>query len=354
MTVWRDERINKWRYAFQHQGKRYSGSAETKHSARAKEAEHLKEVKKPNTRNGTSTDYLFSKVANDYLAYSERRHAKKTFEYKRMVFKNFIRSSGDRDIRTIQPIDLHAYLNSRPSNHNYNAHRKELCSLFSFAIKHIGLLDRSPCWNLDKLPEEQARKQIPTQEEFMRILAAAGPDERPLLIILAHTLARVDEILRLTWADVNFERQTVTLWTRKKKDGMMTPRHVPMNRDISSVLLSLWKRRKQDHWVFWNQNLNNPGVEAGRFIRRPKLMKSLCRRAGVQHYGFHSIRHFVATYLHDIKKVPTGVVGTILGHSSKRTTEIYLHSVDEAARMAMAQLDGFLGNLHTGGTHLDF
>ncbi len=58
------------------------------------------------------------------------------------------------------------------------------------------------------------------------------------------------------------------------------------------------------------------------------------------YYGFHEIRHFIATYLHDIEKQPTGVIGNILGHKSKRTTEIYLHPVDEAAKIAMLKLEG--------------
>jgi len=48
----------------------------------------------------------------------------------------------------------------------------------------------------------------------------------------------------------------------------------------------------------------------------------------------------IATYLHDIKKQHTGVIGDILGHKSKRTTEIYLHAIDEAAKTAILKLDG--------------
>jgi integrase len=56
--------------------------------------------------------------------------------------------------------------------------------------------------------------------------------------------------------------------------------------------------------------------------------------------GFYpaGIRHFSGTYAHDVLKVPTGVLSGILGHQSKRTTEIYLHSVDESAKIAMERL----------------
>jgi len=169
---------------------------------------------------------------------------------------------------------------------------------------------------------------------MLRILAAANPDDMPLLIIPIHTAARIDELLRLKWQDVNFEQRTVTLWTRKKKDGNWKPRYVPINNDLYRALWPLWVRREQEEWVLYNRKEDN------RYNRRPKLMSSICKRAGVNHYGFHSIRHFTATHLHDEKKVATGVIGGILGHESKQTTEVYLHSIDGAAVDAMSRLDG--------------
>jgi integrase len=64
----------------------------------------------------------------------------------------------------------------------------------------------------------------------------------------------------------------------------------------------------------------------------------------VNHFGFHGIRHYVATYLHDAGKVPTGVIGGLLGHKEKRTTEIYLHSIEESARDAMKKLNEMLAD----------
>ncbi len=54
--------------------------------------------------------------------------------------------------------------------------------------------------------------------------------------------------------------------------------------------------------------------------------------------------------------IPTGVIGGILEHQSKRTSEICLHTVDESARIAIKRLEGmFEGviflNPHTELTH---
>lgn len=334
MSLWFDKRRRDWRYRFEVDKKIYAGSGfRTKAEARAAREERRKEIKSSLKE---TTPIAFSQVATEYLKWAERRFATKTFQYKKTVFRNFIEHSDDLEFNEITSLTLHNYLVTRPTNHNYNVHRKELCALFSWAAKHLGLSMASPCAHLDKLPESQKRKSIPTQEEFARILAASHPDEKPLLIILTHTLARIDEILRLKWEDVNFERMTVTLWTRKRKDGNWEPRYIPMNDTLLATLKPLWNRREQNDWVFFNKK------EGTRYNRRPKMMRAICQRAGVRPFGFHSIRHYTATYLHDALKVPTGVIGGLLGHKEKRTTEIYLHSVEESARAAMEKLNSLV------------
>lgn len=343
MGLWKDKGRGDWRYSFEHEKKTYAGGGyETKAEARSAREERRKKVKsKLEEKEKTAT--AFSGIAKTYLDYSEKKHAKQTYQYKAMVAAHFIgfmqqRGHGDPAIESITPQMLHEYLNTRPTRHNYNAHRKELCTIFSFAVEKLKVLSHSPCWNLDRMPEERKRKQIPTVDEFRRIYAAATEDVKPLIVILTHTLARIDEILRLTWRDVNFELRILTLWTRKRKDGNWDPRDIPMNDDLYNVLYPMWNRREQEEWVFYNRK------EGSRYNRRPKLMRSICKRADTPHYGFHCIRHFAATYMHDTLKVPTGVLSYLLGHKNKATTEIYLHAVPDAARDAMRKMEGFFAS----------
>jgi len=170
-------------------------------------------------------------------------------------------------------------------------HRKELACLFNWSKKHMGLPDINPCTGLEKMPEEKKVKLIPTYQEFLRMLAATSGDDRNLLVLLAYTMGRIDEILRLTWQDVNFERQTITLWTRKNKSGEWKHRIISMNEDSKSVLTGMWNRRKQEKWVFFNKK------EQDRFNRRPKFMRSVCKRAGIPFYGFHCITDFRAGFV---------------------------------------------------------
>ena len=77
----------------------------------------------------------------------------------------------------------------------------------------------------------------------------------------------------------------------------------------------------------------------GRFVEGPygdrkKLMRRLCKKAGVRYFRFHPIRHSGASIM-DGNGVPLGAIQRILGHENRKTTEIYLHSMGDSERDAM-------------------
>lgn len=328
MPVWKEAKG--WRYRFQWRGQKFNKAwFRTKAEARAAEEAKKKELKAA-AKAQTRTGMAFSEVANEYLDYSRRKHAEKTYKYKAYVFSSFLDHTGEIPISVINLSILENYLRTRNSNHNYNVHRKEICALLNWAFRRRYLTE-NPCLWLERLPEERTVKQIPTPEEIAKILLAAGPD-RPFLLVIYHTLARVDEILRLRWEDVNFQERTVTLWTRKRKDGSWAADNLPMNQVLYDTLKALWTARRGD-WVFMNPKTQT------RYFHRPKLMRGICRRAGVRHFGFHAIRHYVASLLHDREKVSLAQVSKLLRHQAKATTERYLQVVDQGARDALSTLE---------------
>jgi len=55
---------------------------------------------------------------------------------------------------------------------------------------------------------------------------------------------------------------------------------------------------------------------------------------------YHTIRHFVASYLFDKKKVSLPVISKLLRHKNLQTTEIYLQAIDPRFRETMRLLEG--------------
>ena len=55
----------------------------------------------------------------------------------------------------------------------------------------------------------------------------------------------------------------------------------------------------------------------------------------MRYFRFHALRHFGASVL-ERANVPIGSIQRLLGHENRTTTQIYLHSIGEAEREAMA------------------
>jgi integrase len=91
----------------------------------------------------------------------------------------------------------------------------------------------------------------------------------------------------------------------------------------------------------------------GPYGDRKKIMKSLCKEARVKYFRFHPLRHAGASIM-DGNNVPIGAIQRILGHENRRTTEIYLHSLEDSEREAMAVYEQARENSHTNSHTEDF
>ncbi len=111
-----------------------------------------------------------------------------------------------------------------------------------------------------------------------------------------------------------------------------------MTQKLYEILLQRYLSRDKDlTWVFVNR-YKHPLTKRpinGPFQYRKSLMRNLCKKAQVRHFGFHAIRHAGASIMEN-SKVPIGAIQRILGHENRSTTEIYLHSLDGIEQEAMS------------------
>ena len=331
-----------WRYDFTLKGNRYTEAwFKTKRAARQAEAEKRKEVKNARPLAETPTDMAFLDLVNlrlDHVKeYNSASHYRDVFYHARRWIKEW----NGITCSELTPESIKNYLKVRSKVSPYVANKElqYLRALFNYGIGEEWILE-NPTKKIPFRPVKKRKKYIPPKDDVLKIISVADPDTQQYLWTILLTGARVSEINKLKWDDISFEKNCLTLWTKKRKNGNEEPREIHMIKELNEMLSYRLTQSDGDiPWVFWHRywSRKTGGWEIGPYKDRNKIMNSLCKKAQVRYFRFHPLRHLAASMLDNIG-VPIGVIQRILGHQNRRTTEIYLHSVGESERIAMSKL----------------
>jgi integrase len=159
-------------------------------------------------------------------------------------------------------------------------------------------------------------------QEADRLINAASPHLRPLVIFLLYTGARAGEALWLDWSNVDLARAHVTFPRTKNGEA----RGVPLHQRVVAALANL-KHRSGD--VFRRPD-GNPytrptkitDTSAGKRIRT--AFKAACRRAGIADFHPHDCRHTWATW-HYVANRDLGALQRLGGWKTTSMTMRYTH-----------------------------
>lgn len=317
----------------------------------------LRAAKKLQAQMQTPTDSCPKKLtildwANAYLEECERRNTLSTFKEKRDGFRRFTRylakSEGvapDMPVENFGRREARLYLAFQKDKRGPNCSnkdRKVLTTAWRWGVAYLDgfpLDQPDPFLGCQRYPENRHPRYIPPEGDFWKVYAVAPEREQAMLTCYLNLAARKSELLRLTWDEVDFARNTVTLTTRKTRTGTIKRDEMPMNAEVRQTLLWLWEHRQGES----NHVFTCP-VEP--FIGQPykaaaHVMKRLCARAGVKRFGFHAIRHLAATILaqegHSLFSIQHS-----LRHEKQSTTDRYLHGLGAFKEVADA-LDSLAG-----------
>jgi integrase len=189
--------------------------------------------------------------------------------------------------------------------------------------------ETNPARTVKKFREPHSRERILTADESRRLIAAASPALRPVLIVALNTGMRRGEILSLRWKDVDFVKGLILIVDSKSGKS----RTVPMNALIFETLSAM---RRAEGYIF-----DNP--ETGTHVLGIRTaFLGACRRAGIKGVRFHDLRHTAAS-----RMVESGVdlvtVSKILGHASIQMTMRYAHPTEQNMRQAVGKLGEYFG-----------
>lgn len=340
-----------WRYDFTLKGTRYTGSwFQTRTKAKNAETDRRREVDNPKIKKETPTGMGFLELVNKRLDHVKAYNSESHYRDHIYLARRWVKQWSHFACGEISTDMIERYVLRRSKVSAYTANRDLRClrALFNFGLKRK-LVQVNPTYGIPFLPVEKRLKYIPPKEDVLRVIMTADRETQDYVWTLKETMARMSEVNRLTWDDVDFRDKTVILYTRKKRGGHLTPRKIPMTSRLYQVLSRRYEGMdKTKPWVFWHRfwDIKKKQWVEGPYKERKRIMRTLCKKAGVRYFRFHPLRHQGASIL-DGANVGIGSIQRILGHESRTTTEIYLHSIGEAEREAMRIFERVSENSHT-------
>ena len=194
---------------------------------------------------------------------------------------------------------------------------------------------------LDEAPPP--KRDLVTPAEFERLITAAhnaceknGDQLVDYLRFLAFSGAREQEALRIKWADVDFERERVTVGADRLTKNWES-RTVEFNPQLEALLLQMHLRQAPDcSWLFPSPR-RGPRDEHARSFR--ESLKTARKAAGLEWIGFHDLRHYFCSVC-----VMAGIdfmtIAAWLGHKDGGILvgKVYGHLLDEHRSKAAKQV----------------
>lgn len=250
-----------------------------------------------------------------------------------------------------------ASLRSRPSSRgrplslsSINKHKQTLKSAMNVATL-LGYLQVNPFTSIkkDKIPEHAVRYIDPA--EFAAIAGACRDGLTTALwwecvLAVCYTAAtRLNEAAHLTWADVDFEANTIRIIAKPDLDGIaawrpkdLDSRTIPVPDYTISRLSRLHADAKPGATFVFLSPARIAWIrakrEAGRWSEDQPVLtnvnhhfKSMAHRAGVMKVTLHDLRRSCIT--HWARKIAAPVVQALAGHSDINTTLRYYVSIRE-------------------------
>jgi integrase len=198
--------------------------------------------------------------------------------------------------------------------------------MFSKAVEW-NLIEKSPFTRCKRLfyKEDNVRLRYLTEVEENRLLRNCIGHIKPIVITALNTGMRKGEILTLKWGNI----RNGFIYLHKTKTG--EARQVPINETLASLLRSLPRHIASDY-VFCNK-------EGKAYADVKKSFKTAVKKAGIQDFRFHDLRHSFASRLVS-KGASLKAVQELLGHKEIRMTLRYSHLADDHKKDVVRLLDG--------------
>jgi integrase len=271
----------------------------------------------------------FEELGQQYLAYSKANKAKSTYQrrdrFSVAELNSFFRG---RYLFDITPQMIEKYKAARLEKVSPATVNRELACLKHMYTKAIewGCVKTNPVKAVKSLKEPPGRLRYLKADEAEELLKACSGYLRSIVITALNTGMRKGVILALRWKDVDLENRKITVRNTKNNET----RVIPINKTLYQELLNL-SRGSKGEYVF-------PNGEGRPFGNIKKGFSSALKRAGIEDFRFHDLRHTFGSHL-VTQGIDLKTVQQVMGHKVIKMTMRYSHLSPEYVQQAIERLD---------------
>ncbi len=191
-------------------------------------------------------------------------------------------------------------------------------------------------WVIDRIPYPKTTRTIPqvlSKGEIQRIFDSTVTLKQRAMLMVAYSAGlRASETARLKITDIDSSRMLIRVEQGKgNKD-----RHTLLSQVALETLREYWKQYRPKDWLFPKDTdplEHVPVATIQTAFKRAKRRANLRKPASC-----HTLRHSFATHLLEAG-VDLHTIQVLLGHSSIRTTTVYLHVSNKSLAKIVSPLD---------------
>ena len=293
-----------------------------------------------------SDEHTVASVIELFLAHAARRLAERTLYERKHYLQAFAETHGWRKVSGCKPFHLTSWIDTHPqweSDWTIAMVVSIVQRPFNWAVKQ-GLLPTNPFRGVTHRPGKPRRPM--TDEEFEALLAGCAgrttkkppsPADRfrELLCFLRYTGARPCEASRLRWDQVDCENAVIVIEQHKtaRLQRVPKPRIIPLHPEVVRLLIAIKQRGEPGPYVFRNHR-GTPWNRSSLSLR----MQRARRKAGIpKDAKLYGLRHRFGTRS-IINGVDLKTLAELMGHTTTRMTEHYLHLAGQREHLAAAML----------------
>ena len=193
-----------------------------------------------------------------------------------------------------------------------NKERMQLNTALNKAVAHGKLSVNPLAGKMKKLPEDNIRERVLSQEEFEKLLECLASPLREITLVAFYLGMRQKEILELSWNQIDLLKNLIRLKGEDTKTGFK--RRIPLHPRIRAMLESL-PRGIRTNRVFLNR-----GKPIRSFSGNYKSQwNKAVSESGLGDFTFHDLRHCAINNL----RLAGNDHFTIMSISGHKTTSVF-------------------------------